>query len=76
MSDDEPSVIGAGDGIPPMPTEADRREAYKRLYVARMVARGVHVEDATACFEAGEIDYDTSPEDAADDELSYWDNDE
>ena len=73
--DDSPSVIGA-DFHRPMPTEADRREAYKRLYVGRMVARGVDQEDAEACFEAGEIDYDTNPEDAADDELSYWDNDE
>jgi hypothetical protein len=76
MNDDEPSVMGAGAAMPPMPTEADRLEAYKRLYVARMVARGLNQEEAAACFDAGDVDYDTSPEDAADDELSYWDNDE
>lgn len=74
MSDDSPSVIGTN--LPPMPTEADRHEAYKSLYVARMVSRGIPEEDATACFDAGDVDYDTSPEDAADEELSYWDNDE
>lgn len=73
--DDSPSVIGT-DVHRPMPTEADRREAYKRLYVSRMVSRGIHEEDATACFEAGEIDYEIDPETAADDELSYWDADE
>jgi hypothetical protein len=76
MNDDEPSVMGAGDGLPPIPTEADRREAYKRLYVGRMVECGIDRESAEACFEAGEIDYDEDPRDAADDELSYWDNDE
>jgi hypothetical protein len=72
--DDSPSVIGATHA--PMPTEADRREAYMRLYVARMVSCGIDEEDATACFDAGEIDYDIDPETAADDELSYWDADE
>lgn len=76
MCDDEPSVMGAGAGTPPMPTEADRLRAYKSLYVARMVACGIHEEDASACFDAGDVDYDTDPETAADDELSYWDNDE
>lgn len=74
MHDDSPSVIGTC--LASMPTEADRREAYKRLYVGRMVARGIDERDAMACFEAGEVDYDINPEDAADDELSYWDNDE
>jgi hypothetical protein len=76
MSDEELSVMGAGSGLPPMPTEADRREAYKRLYVSRMVARGIDQEDAEASFDAGEVDYDVDPESAADDELSYWDADE
>jgi hypothetical protein len=76
MNDEEPSVMGAGVGRPLMPTEADRREAYKRLYVGRMVARGIDQEDAEASFEAGEVDYDIDPESAVDDELSYWDNDE
>jgi hypothetical protein len=72
--DDSPSVIGTD--LAPMPTEADRREAYRRLYVARMVSKGVHEEDACACFEAGDVDYEINPEDAADDEMSYWDADE
>jgi hypothetical protein len=59
-----------------MPTGTDRRAAYKQLYVARMVAAGVPQEGAEECFEAGdEIDYDINPEDAADDEMHYWDND-
>lgn len=73
---EEPSVLGAGCGTAPMPTEADRREAYKRLYVARMVERGIDSQDASDCFDAGDVDYDINPEDAADDELSYWDADE
>lgn len=73
-ADDSPSVMGGT--ASPMPTQADRRDAYKRLYVARMVSRGVDEQDASACFEAGgEPDYDADPEDAADDELSYWEND-
>lgn len=76
MNDDEPSLMGAGAGLPPMPTEADRREAYKQLYVARMVSRGINSQDASDCFDAGEVDYDTDPQTAADDEMSYWDNDE
>lgn len=74
MNDESPSVIGTD--LAPMPIEADRRDAYKRLYVARMVTRGIDREDAESCFEAGDVDYDTDPETAADDELSYWDNDE
>ena len=73
---EEPGVLGAGCGTSPMPTEADRREAYKRLYVARMVERGVDEQDASACFDAGDVDYDIEPAEAADDELSYWDADE
>lgn len=76
MSDDEPSVMGAAHLPIPMPTEADRHAAYKSLYVARMVARGVPQEGAEMCFEAGEVDYDVPPDEAADDEMSYWDADD
>lgn len=76
QDDDSPSVMGGASHQTPMPTEADRLKAYKSLYVARMVARGIHEEDASVCFDAGDVDYDTDPETAADDELSYWDNDE
>jgi hypothetical protein len=45
-----PDVIGAD--LAPMPTEDDRKGAWRRLYIARMVSRGVDVEDALANFEA------------------------
>lgn len=78
QSDDEPSVMGAGCGLAPMPTDAERREAYKHLYVARMVAvSGITQEAAAENFEAGadSLDYDIPPEDAADAEMEYWTDD-
>lgn len=81
MNDDDPSIQGI-QGLPlrrAMPTEADRRAAYKRLYVSRMVeAHGIDEADACECFEAGsdELDYNVHPEDAADDEVAGWDPEE
>lgn len=74
--DEEPSVMGAGDGIGPMPTKADAEAAWRDLYVARMVERGVNVDDARACCNAGDVDLSANPADAADDELSYWESDD
>jgi hypothetical protein len=53
------------------------KDQWKARYVARMVACGVDAEGAVACFEAGsdDHDYDSNPEEAADDEMSYWEND-
>lgn len=73
--DDSPSVIG---GTPsPMPTEADRKAAWKRLYVAKFVAVGLDAETAESWFE--EMDWeeikDQFPEDVADAEMEYWTDD-
>lgn len=51
--------------------------AFRRLYVARFVERGLTVEDGAAAYNAGgwqELD-DATPEEAADEELSYWADD-
>jgi hypothetical protein len=59
-----------------MPSKDDAEAVWRRLYVDRMVERGVAREDADACCAAGDVDLDANPADAADDELSYWENDE
>lgn len=74
--DDEPPVIGAGDGPSLVPTRLEAEAAWRRAYVERMVERGVDRESAQACSDAGDVDLSCSPADAADDELSYWENDE
>jgi hypothetical protein len=77
----EPSVMGAGDGPAPLPTQKDREQAWRRLYITRIVeVAGVSEEAATASFEAcglGPDGYDINddPEQCADDEMSYWDDD-
>jgi len=71
-----PDVIGSD--LAPMPTADDRKGAWRRLYIARMVSRGVDVEDAMANFEAvgfdgpHGFDLSESPEDTADAEMEYW----
>lgn len=80
VNDDEPPVIGAGAGLPPMPTQEDRAAAWRSLYIARMVSAGLDEESAAACFDAcgfGPNGYDLTedPADCADDELSYWTDD-
>jgi hypothetical protein len=69
---DEPSVMGAGGGLSPMPSRAEAEAIWRRLYVDRMVERGVDRESAQACCDAGDVDLSANPADAADDELSYW----
>lgn len=52
-------------------------QAFRRLYIARFVERGLTAEDGAASFDAvdfSEID-DMTPEEAADEELYYWEND-
>lgn len=48
--------------------------AWHERYVSRMVANGVDRESAKEALQAGigGYDYAYSPEDAADDEMSYW----
>lgn len=72
-ADEEPPVIGGGQiAKAPMPTEQD---AWMAAYVARMVERGIDAEDAWACCRAGEHDFTDDPADAADEEMTYWDDD-
>lgn len=73
--DDEPSVMGAGAGLSPMPLPADAEAVWRAAYVARMVERGVCVEDAQACCDAGPAVLSDDPGEAADAELEYWNTD-
>jgi hypothetical protein len=62
---------------PPMPTLADAHAAWRELFAARLVERGIlDAEAAKACAEAGEVDLSVGPAEAADDEVTYWDADE
>lgn len=67
----------------PLPTEADRASAYERLFKARIIsvvsAWGYEKADqiAKAEWEAADItDFSDDPEMAADECLSYWDDDD
>lgn len=73
--DNEPSVMGAGCGPAPMPSRSEAETVWRRLYVERMVERGIDRADAEACCAAGDVDLSVSPADAADDELQYWEDD-
>ena len=81
MSDREPpndelSVLGAGSGPSPMPERGEAESVWRRIYVDRMIERGVDRESAQACCDAGDSDLSVNPIDAADDELDYWQSDE
>lgn len=73
--EDEPSVLGAGCGRSPMPSRVEAEAVWRRLYVDRMVERGVDRADAQACCDAGDVDLSENPADAADDALQYWADD-
>lgn len=76
--DDEPAVLGCGCGIGAMPTDAERREVWGRVFVRHAVDSGVlEKEHAEELFKAGadEWDYSMTPADALAEEISYWDND-
>jgi hypothetical protein len=52
-------------------------QAFRRLYIARFVERGLRAEDGAASFDAvdfSDID-DMTPEQAADEELANWSDD-
>ena len=76
--DDGPAVIGGSPA--PMPTQAEAEQAWRRAFIARMVERGVDVEDATACCEANSFNSPfgwellEDPAHAADDEIACWDS--
>jgi len=72
---DEPSVIGAGCGLPTMPTQAEAEAVWRAAYVARMCERGVDIADARACCNAGSVVLLDDPSEAADAELECWEND-
>lgn len=52
-------------------------QAFRRLYIARFVERGLTAEDGGASFDAVDFEDidDMTPEEAADEELSYWSDD-
>jgi len=74
-SDDEPSVMGAGCGVAPMPTREEAEAAWRQAYVDRMVARGADREDAQMACDAIDAELSEDPADMADDDLEYWDAD-
>lgn len=74
--DDEPSVIGAGCGRHPMPTQEDYRRAHKAEYVRLFVEAGVPEETAAGWHdEDWEKIKDGTPQQAYDDQVQYWEND-
>jgi len=76
--DDEPPFMGAGCGLAPMPTEADRRNAWRSLFVEYAVATGLLEQShAEELYEAGrdDWDYDLTPAQAFDEEFIYWGDD-
>lgn len=73
---EDPSVMGAGDGPSPMPLRSEAEDIWRRTYVNRMVERGIDRASAQACCDAGDADLSEDPASAADDELSYWENDD
>jgi hypothetical protein len=58
--------------IAPLPTP---QEAWEAAYVMRLVERGLSIDSARKVCDAGEHDHTEDPRDAADEELSYWDDD-
>ena len=75
--DDEPSVLGGGCGIAPMPTEADFKAAYRRAWIARFAYYGV--PEWIAVSEIDGANWDDikieKPEDAANAAMEVWDAD-
>jgi len=54
-------------------------EEWRKAYIERLVSRGVDqklAEETFAGMSPDDYDLDDCPEQAADDELSYWDDDE
>ena len=76
IPDDEPPVMGAGDGLSPMPVRSEAEAAWRQAYVDRMVECGIDKESAQACCDAGDADLSENPADAADDQLRYWADDD
>lgn len=73
--DEEPSVMGAGCGCSPIPTKAEAEAVWRTAYIARMCERGIEINDARACCNAGPAILSDGPKEAADAELEYWASD-
>jgi hypothetical protein len=73
---EEPSVMGGGAYRSPMPTQEDFRAAHKAVYVSLFVAIGVPEETAAGWHDEGwEEIREMTPQEAFDEETSYWDQD-
>lgn len=72
---DEPPVLGAGRGPAPMPTAKDEwlaRCAKRYIERAGMPAANAFDAARTNYEETVECGLDVTPEDAADDDMGYW----
>lgn len=68
---DGPDVVG-----PTRDETDDKKDAWTLRYCARFLERGIPLHVAIETYRAGmEHDYDDDPEQAADEEMSYWDDD-
>jgi hypothetical protein len=77
MSDEEPSVIGAGCGVASMPTDAEHKAVFRSAFVAAFVEMGVPEDTAGRWFD--ESDWDDlktgTVSDAVTDITDYWETD-
>lgn len=65
---DAPDVVG-----PPRDETDDKKDAWTLRYVARFLEQGIPLHVALATYRGTtDHDYDSYPEQAADDELQYW----
>ena len=54
---------------------SDKLDAWALRYIATMIERGVPMSFALENYQAGEARLELDPEQAAIDEMSYWDDD-
>lgn len=71
---DEPGVLGAGDGPPPLPTQAEGWAAWKRAYIARWVEKGFDEDWGESWFDTERHELSTDPAASADDDMEYLDD--
>lgn len=78
-SDDLPDISCVGASPPRMPTDDEMRlavEAYRTRFIARFVELGVPEHAAQYEWDALDLsEVDMSPEELADECMSYWDAD-
>lgn len=81
---DEPQCTGPFSDAHECPVHDPRKRAsvtpmtaeqWQCAYIDRMVERGVNRAYAEDVCKAGDVDLSIDPADAADDEMSYWEND-